>query len=990
MQGVVLLITVAVATILVYAATPLAIRVAELTSFYDRPVGYKGHSRPTPYLGGAAVMGGFTLVALAILVATGDFRRTVPLLGGVILMWGVGTADDRRSISPALRVAFELTLAVGLWALHLGWGLGLGSGIDLLVTAVWVVGVINAFNLFDNMDGAASTMALVVAGAVAALGIARGDAWLTVTGAGLGGACLGFLPHNLASPARIFLGDGGSMPIGFAVASLVMIGASGAVPEWQALTIGVMLVGIPALDTALVVVSRRRRGIPILTGGRDHLTHRARRRLRTARAVAVTLGAMQAMLAALAIVAAQDGSTLILIAVLLYLAVAATAITVLEQHEARLAVGPVPGQPVARMPPTWRRPAPWLIGPLGIGAGLSPLFAGYYDADVWAPVGLGLVALLTAGLIARPPRLNTANALLLAGLVGLGVWSLASSTWSPSPEGALVNGDRWLVLAALAGVVMVLVRGERRALLLSGAVTAGIAVVAVSVVARMLGHDPASLFLAGRLNAPLGYINGEGCVFAIGLWGFLALAEQRRAALAGAGAAGATLLGCLAVLSQSRGVALAVLISAVAVLAMAPGRLRRAWALLCVGGGIAAAAPALLGVYRHAHGSLLSAGVVHSAAWAALAASIAGGLVWALAVGGQASLPAHDGGRRLASACLAVLAVAALAAGGLEAGRITHTVRMQAHAFVHLAEPTGTGPGAGSRLFSGGGNRYDYWRIARSAWRAHPLAGLGAGGYPVPYLRQRTTTEDIRQPHSLELEALSELGLVGGALVLALIAGITLAAWRLRALARSSGVTRGLLVASLGGAVAWLAQTSVDWMHLLPGVTAIALGPIIALTRVGSAAPLDLGPADPASRSRWPRAGIATAAAIAAAVAVAGASLSRQVLSGYYRDRASSELTGDPAAALRDANRALRLDPHAVSAYYTQAAALAHFDLGAQALAAIQRAVREEPSNYATWALLGDLDTRLGNRAAAGAAYARARELNPLALGLRASAAVHS
>lgn len=985
MQGLIPVIALAVATMLVYAATPLAIWVAERTSFYDRPVGYKGHSRPTPYLGGAAVMGGFAVVALGVLIATGDLRRTLPLVGGVIVMWGVGTADDRRTVSPGLRVAFELALAVGLWALHLGWGLGLGSGVDLLVTAVWVVGVINAFNLFDNMDGAASTMALVIAGAVAALGLVRGDAWLTVTAAGLAGACLGFLPHNLASPARIFLGDGGSMPIGFAVASLVMMGASGAVREWQALTIGVMLVGIPVLDTTLVVVSRRRRGIPILTGGRDHLTHRARRRLRTARAVAVTLGSMQAMLAALAIVAVQDGATLILPAVLLYLGVAATAITVLEQQEARLAPAVGAGLAVPPAAPAWRRPAPWLIGLLGLGAGLSPLASGYYDADLWAPVGLGLVAMLTAGLIARPPRLNAANALLLAGLAGLGLWSLASSSWSPSPEGALVNADRWLVLAALAGVVMVLVRGQRRALLLSGGVTAGIAVVAVSVVARMLGHDPASLFLAGRLNAPLGYINGEGCVFAIGLWGFFALAEQRRAALAGAGAAGATLLGCLAVLSQSRGVALAVLISAVAVLAMAPGRLRRAWALLCVAAGIAAAAPALLGVYRHAHGSLLSAGVVHSAAWASLAASIAVGLVWALAVGGQARRPARDSGRRLASACLTVLALAALAVGAIEAGRITHTVRVQAHAFVHLAESTGAGPGADSRLFSGGGNRYDYWRIAWSAWRAHPLAGLGAGGYPVPYLRERTTTEDIRQPHSLELEALSELGLVGGALVLALIAGITLAAWRLRAAARSSGATRGLLVAGLGGAVAWLTQTSVDWMHLLPGVTAIALAPIVALTRIAPAAPLDLGPAEPASRSSWPRTGIAAAAAIAAMVAVAGAGLSRQVLSGYYRDRARVELAGDPAAALRDANRALRLDPHAVSGYYTQAAALAHFDLGAQARAAVERALRQEPSNYVTWALLGDLEIRLGNRAAARAAYAHARELNPLALGLRAS-----
>ena len=100
------------------------------------------------------------------------------------------------------------------------------------------------------MDGAASVMALVVCAASSAIGLVQGDAWLAIAGAALCGACLGFLPHNLASPARIFLGDGGSMPIGFAVAALVMVGSADAVPAWQALVVGLLLVGVPALDTA--------------------------------------------------------------------------------------------------------------------------------------------------------------------------------------------------------------------------------------------------------------------------------------------------------------------------------------------------------------------------------------------------------------------------------------------------------------------------------------------------------------------------------------------------------------------------------------------------------------------------------------------------------------------------------------------------------------------------------------------------------------------
>ena len=287
----------ALAVATVYWATPVAIRVAQRLSFYDRPIGYKGHAAPTPYLGGAAVVLGFLAATLAL---TGDWERTVPLTLGVVTLWVVGTVDDRRHVTPLGRVAVEVALAAGLWYLDLGWNLGLGPAVDLFVTAAWVVAVVNAFNLFDNMDGAATTMASVVAAGVMILGIVEGDAWLSVVAAALCGACLGFLPHNLASPARIFLGDGGSMPVGFAVAALAMIGVSDANAAWQSLAMGLLFVGVPALDTTLVVISRRRRGISILTGGRDHLTHRARERLRTTRAVALALGGLQAVISALA------------------------------------------------------------------------------------------------------------------------------------------------------------------------------------------------------------------------------------------------------------------------------------------------------------------------------------------------------------------------------------------------------------------------------------------------------------------------------------------------------------------------------------------------------------------------------------------------------------------------------------------------------------------------------------------------------------------
>src|SRR4051812_16602305 len=123
-----LLTGLALALAVVYWTTPLAIRLADRFEFYDRPAGYKGHLRPTPYLGGTAVVCGF---AAAALVLGGTWDRTLPLVLGVLIMWTVGTIDDRRNLTPGLRVALETGVAAALWALGLGWHLGAGGAFDL-------------------------------------------------------------------------------------------------------------------------------------------------------------------------------------------------------------------------------------------------------------------------------------------------------------------------------------------------------------------------------------------------------------------------------------------------------------------------------------------------------------------------------------------------------------------------------------------------------------------------------------------------------------------------------------------------------------------------------------------------------------------------------------------------------------------------------------------------------------------------------------------
>src|SRR4051794_31506161 len=172
----------------------MAIRIADRLQFYDRPVGYKTHGRPTPYLGGAAVMAGFLVAVLAL---GGSWDRTLPLGGGVAALWGVGTIDDRRTVLWWARGVVEILLASLLWTCGLGWDLGFGAVVDVALTAFWIVAVVNAFNLFDNMDGAASTMAAAVSAGLAVFGAADGNPWLAVCATALCGACLGFLPFNL-------------------------------------------------------------------------------------------------------------------------------------------------------------------------------------------------------------------------------------------------------------------------------------------------------------------------------------------------------------------------------------------------------------------------------------------------------------------------------------------------------------------------------------------------------------------------------------------------------------------------------------------------------------------------------------------------------------------------------------------------------------------------------------------------------------------------
>jgi len=1015
---------------LAYMTTPLAIRAARRLAFYDVPLGYKGHRHPTPYLGGSAVMAAFVV---ALILGASPSARTLGLLGGVAVLFVLGTIDDRRGLSAQLRAAVEFALGAALSMLGHGWHLGLGHELDLVVTGLWVVAVVNAFNLFDNMDGAASTIAIAATAGTSILALLTHNAWAAAGSAALCGACLGFLPHNLAKPARIFLGDGGSMPLGFAVAILTASAARTAEPSVLALLTGLLLVGVPALDTCLVVISRRRRGISILTGGQDHLTHRTRRRMRTARRVALVLGSAQVLVSALVIVATQSGSSAVVYVLLGLLICAATAIVGLEgSMEAALVGAPVgtaatavamtgttalpetgPGRSLAApaitppssrpQSPTWAtRGATLALALLGLGAGLSPLFSAYFDTSVWVPIGL-VVILAGVTAIVRPPGASLPVVLSLTALAGLGLWSLLSMSWAQAAEQAIVDGNRWLAYAALLMLLIVLVRRRVHASVLLAAVGAGIVVVAVTVLVRMLGSNPISLFIGGRLNSPLGYINGEGCVFAMGCWLSLALAERREPVLAGLGAAATVMLASLALLTQSRGAAIATFVAVTVALVVVPGVRRRVMALATIGAGVAAAAGPTVRVYTAGQSGAGFASAAHSAVIAILVFSALAGVVWAaitaIVVGAE-----RRGERagvllgRVATVLTALVLLAPVVAAVLRAPALERAARNQWHAFVHLSVSATSGSSAvQTRLFSGAGNRYDYWRVAWHVFTGHPVIGVGAGNFTASYYAQRHTQEAIQNPHSIELQVLSELGIVGAGLLVLLICGGMIGARRLRVAARRSRAQRTTMVAATGVAVVWMVDTSGDWMHLLPGVTAIALAALAVLCRsprAGDSAESDRSEissraADPGpNRSGGlPVRTLGLAACAAFALVVGGGSLLRSGLAQHYLNSAQSELSATPALAIADASSSLRLDGANLDAYYVKAAGQARFNRAAAAQATLLAAARADSRDYVTWTLLGDLEVRRGDFGAARVYYSRAHTLDPSDPGLASLAA---
>ena len=267
------------------AATPLMRRVALRRDVVDAPDGgRKVQTHAIPYLGGVAIAGSSAVALVLGTLVNGTTGASIGLLAGVLLpalvLSTVGLWDDIRGLSPLPRFLVQsLAGAVTAYILtSTGTGTTISSfaPLNVLLTMLWVVGVTNALNLLDNTDGAASGTAAIAALGLFAIAALNGQYLVGGLAIALAGSCLGFLVWNY-HPARIYMGDSGSLFIGFMLAAIAIRLELRTVTQVNALAVPIILLAVPILDTTLVVTARLRRGVSPFTGGLDHLAHRLRR-----------------------------------------------------------------------------------------------------------------------------------------------------------------------------------------------------------------------------------------------------------------------------------------------------------------------------------------------------------------------------------------------------------------------------------------------------------------------------------------------------------------------------------------------------------------------------------------------------------------------------------------------------------------------------------------------------------------------------------------
>jgi hypothetical protein len=546
-----------------------------------------------------------------------------------------------------------------------------------------------------------------------------------------------------------------------------------------------------------------------------------------------------------------------------------------------------------------------LVAGTAVYVALGLQFSGGYYALAGGIVGVVAVVAAGAGLIGglRPSR----GAVLFAGLISLlGIWSALSTAWDAVPQVSW----RFLgltVTAAAAAVAGSCLAGVRRGqeLLLLG-VGAGIAGHAAYVLGAVGTHSAPDDWFDGRqVSGPVGYHNAEAAAVVLGVPVALWYAGRRTPWQRAVGAAAATLLLGVTLMTQSRGALLAFFLSA-AIQAAVSRRLR----IAAVGAALAVVAAVLFLPLRSVDRALVDQSFDDRAFTRFALAVVACAVVTALLSVPEVQVRFRPTRRQVATtagvAVAVLLVVAGLSAAALgdRVHRIYHRLTVEPNQTAHVA-------GGETRLASISlTGRKEQWRIALEMAGEHPLQGSGTGTFSRRWGIDRPFDNlYVLQPHSLELEMLAELGIVGLALLAGAFATIG------RGVAAGAAHRRSVAAAAAGGGVAFLLQASVDWIFSFPGL----LVPLFLL--LGAAA---RGAPGLPERGRT---GASMAAVVAAVLVLAGPALASFELS-RSRDDGPERF----AASWSHVSRALdfdRWDPEAVSYQGSLAEANADYRLAA-------------------------------------------------------------
>lgn len=577
---------------------------------------------------------------------------------------------------------------------------------------------------------------------------------------------------------------------------------------------------------------------------------------------------------------------------------------------------------------SWRRAAsePRLGDLLSLLAPLLAVavFVSWADSDggvvptTWYPGALFLLALLAVLLAsgqARFRELSGPTRVALIALASYTAWSYLSLIWANAKGVAWDGANRTLLYLVVFALFAISAGRAERAAVTLGAWTLGIVGLAVAVLVRLphgLGPGPA-ISATGLFN-PLGYTNAEAALWLMAAWPALLLASRPEVPswLRGIFAGGVVALVDTAILSESRGSLLAAAIVLVAFFLVVPGRVRSLVVLAPVAVAVGATAPHVLRIANGFSSAPVAPPGLDSVAAPILLASLAVALVVGSAAAIERRRPPTEAtvrtGRRVVGAAGVLAAVVAVVAGLAVTGNPITRVKSEWRSFTASTAPTA--PGTGHLSANIGGARYDYYRVALDVWLENPVVGVGADNFGEYYLARGRDLEAPTSPHSTELRALLETGLIGAALLAVALVGGLLAA------RKSMRGSPPLARAVAGGAafvfVYWLVHGSGDWFWEFPALAAPAFAMLGLAGAVGPRPRQTPRSGAAENTRRIKQATTITKVAwvlVCAALLTAAASLTLPWLADREVNRAAQVWRLDPLAAFRQLDLAAQLNP---------------------------------------------------------------------------------